>query len=111
MPRDFDIGRGADRNGEAEPSLLGELKPQTREFLRRLQGADDRSRQLNLSLASLGTRLELLTHGLSVAEKRPYGEVHVLTPLGRAAVAALPPLSEAEVEQLLRNGAEARARL
>src|SRR5689334_3023561 len=84
----------------AEPpsagSLFDELRRATRDFLRGLQGADPQRQALNLSLAPLGIRQELKLYGMVRAESLLTGEVDVLTPLGRAVAAALPPLSDEE---------------
>jgi hypothetical protein len=110
MARDHDLDPSRPI-GDEPPALLGHLRPGTRGFLRALQGSSPELQQRNLAFASVGTRLELLAHGLSRAEWRAVGEIHVLTPLGRAVIAALPPLSGAERDDLATRAAAARERL
>jgi hypothetical protein len=93
------------------PTLLGQLRPGTRAFLRALQGEDPELQRRNVAFASVGVRLELLTYGLSRAEQHAVGEMHVLTPLGRAVIAALAPLTVAERDDLAARGEAARKRL
>src|SRR4051812_25039459 len=99
MASEKDLGDMPDHTDGRPPGIASELRRETRDLLRALQGSDAALQRLNLSLAPLGIRDELQAHGLAAADARGDGAL-VLTPLGRTIMTMLPPLSVHETRAL-----------